>query len=204
MQKEAKSISDKNGELPAELDFFKYAAAGPSKRNPSESEAEGHAKKKRRKRENSIEHGEDLNVKDHDDGASDVGSEQGTTPPMPKHRVTAKGKNVPERINAFKELQDRYHIASQLMVNLERNGYRYPTGIQSSGCPILLEVGPRLLRYSIELTAAVPRPSCHIPHGHRQDSVLPAPNHGPTPSTDIKFQDRRWGWHTCDCSGTNA
>lgn len=142
MQKETKSKSDKDGELPAELDFFKYAAAGPSKRNPSTSEADGHAKKKRPKRENSIDHGEVLYVKDHDDGASDVGSEQNTTPPMPRHRVTAKGKNVPERINTFKELQDRYHIASQLMVNLERNDYKYPTEIQSSGCPILLEVSP--------------------------------------------------------------
>ena len=129
-------MSAKDGELPAELDFFKYAAAGPSKRNLSEPKAEDHARK-RRKRENSVE---DPNAKDNDDGASGLGSEQGTTPPMPKHRVTAKGKNVPERINTFKELQDRYHIASQLMVNLERNGYKYPTGIQSSGCPILFEV----------------------------------------------------------------
>ena len=131
-------MSAKDGELPAELDFFKYAAAGPSKRNPSEPKAEDHARK-RRKGENSVE---DPNAKDNDDGASGLGSEQGTTPPMPKHRVTAKGKNVPERINTFKELQDRYHIASQLMVNLERNGYKYPTGIQSSGCPILFEVSP--------------------------------------------------------------
>lgn len=123
------------------MDFFKYAAAGPSKRKSSEFEADGHRKKKRRERENSIDRGEDPNAKDNDDGASDVGSEQGTTPPMPKHRVTAKGKNVPEHINTFKELQERYHIGSQLMVNLERNGYKYPTGIQSSGCPILLEVG---------------------------------------------------------------
>jgi ATP-dependent RNA helicase DDX52/ROK1 len=90
--------------------------------------------------ENSIDRGEDPNANVNDDGASDDGSEKGTTPPMPRHRVTAKGKNVPERIHTFKELQDRYHISSQLMVNLERNGYKYPTGIQSSGCPILLEV----------------------------------------------------------------
>ncbi|KAH9075702.1 P-loop containing nucleoside triphosphate hydrolase protein [Lactarius deliciosus] len=127
--KETKSNSAKDGELPAELDFFKYAVAGPSKRKPFEPEAEGHAKKKRRKREISIDDGGDPGAKDKEDDASDVGSEQ----------VTAKGKNVPERIDTFKELQDRYHIASQLMVNLERNGYKYPTGIQSSGCPILLE-----------------------------------------------------------------
>jgi ATP-dependent RNA helicase DDX52/ROK1 len=135
-------MSAKDGELPAELDFFKYAAAGPSKRNPSEPGSEDHAKKKRRKRENSIDQVEDPYAKDNDDGANGLGSEQGTTPPMPKQRVTTKGKNVPERINTFKELQDRYNLASQLMVNLERNGYKYPTGIQSSGCPILFEVGP--------------------------------------------------------------
>lgn len=137
--KETKSRSAKVGELPAELDFFKYAVAGPSKRKSSEPEGEGHAKKKRRKREDSIDHGGDPNAEDNDDSPSDIGSEQGTTPPMPRHRVTAKGRNVPESIDTFKELQDRYHIASQLMVNLERNGYVYPTGIQSSGCPILLE-----------------------------------------------------------------
>ncbi|KAH9048830.1 P-loop containing nucleoside triphosphate hydrolase protein [Lactarius hengduanensis] len=137
--KGTKSNSAKDGELPAELDFFKYAVAGPSKRKPFEPEAEGHAKKKRRKREISIDDGGDSDAKDKEDGASDVGSEQGTTTPMTRHRVTTKGKNVPERIDTFKELQDRYHIASQLMVNLERNGYKYPTGIQSSGCPILLE-----------------------------------------------------------------
>ncbi|KAH9005892.1 P-loop containing nucleoside triphosphate hydrolase protein [Lactarius hatsudake] len=136
--KETKSNSAKDGELPTELDFFKYAVAGPSKRKPFEPEAEGHAKKKRRKREISIDDGGDPGTKDKKDGASDVGSEQGTAP-MTRHRVTAKGKNVPERIDTFKELQDRYHIASQLMVNLEQNGYKYPTGIQSSGCPILLE-----------------------------------------------------------------
>lgn len=137
--KGTKSNSAKDGELPAELDFFKYAVAGPSKRKPFEPEAEGHAKKKRRKREISIDDGGDPDARDQEDGASDVGSEQSTAPPMTRHRVTAKGKNVPERIDTFKELQDRYHIASQLMVNLERNGYKYPTGIQSSGCPILLE-----------------------------------------------------------------
>jgi ATP-dependent RNA helicase DDX52/ROK1 len=59
---------------------------------------------------------------------------------MPRHRVAAKGNNIPERADTFEELQDRYHIHSQLMGNLKRYGYEYPTGIQSSGCPILLEV----------------------------------------------------------------
>ncbi|KAH9177065.1 P-loop containing nucleoside triphosphate hydrolase protein [Lactarius sanguifluus] len=172
--KETKSNSAKDGELPAELDFFKYAVAGPSKRKPFEPEAEGHAKK-RRKRETSLDDGGDPDAKDKEDGASDVGSEQGTAPPMTRHRVTAKGKNVPERIDTFKELQDRYHIASQLMVNLERNGYKYPTGIQSSGCPILLE--------SRDLAAISPTGT-----GKTLSYLLPI--HDPTQNTNIKFQGR--------------
>jgi ATP-dependent RNA helicase DDX52/ROK1 len=75
---------------------------------------------------------------------ADVGSSITTKPiddsRMPRHRVTIKGKNAPGRADTFKELRDRYHIHSQLMDNLERYGYEHPTGIQSTGCPILLEV----------------------------------------------------------------
>jgi ATP-dependent RNA helicase DDX52/ROK1 len=65
---------------------------------------------------------------------------------MPKQRVTTKGNNVPERVDTFDELRDRYRIHPQLMNNLKRNGYEQPTGIQSAGCPILFEVsGPIVL-----------------------------------------------------------
>jgi hypothetical protein len=64
---------------------------------------------------------------------------------MPKQRVTMKGNNVPERVDTFEELRDRYHIHSQLMNNLKRNGYEHPTGIQSAGCPILLEVSSPMI-----------------------------------------------------------
>jgi ATP-dependent RNA helicase DDX52/ROK1 len=134
--KEAKKHKD--GELPAELDFFKYATAGAPKRKPSGSGEEDHMRRKRCRKEE-ID-GEDSNAKDEEDSDSDANAKQSTDPPMDRHRVTASGNNIPERADTFEELRDRYHIYSQLMVNLKRYGYGYPTGIQSSGCPILLEV----------------------------------------------------------------
>ncbi|KAI0252723.1 P-loop containing nucleoside triphosphate hydrolase protein [Lactifluus subvellereus] len=133
--KEAERLKD--GELPAELDFFKYATAGAPKRKPSRSDGEDHATRKRRRKEEEVD-SKNANAEDEEDSDSDV-AKQSTDPPMPRHRVTAKGTNVPERADTFEELQSRYHIHSQLMVNLKRYGYEHPTGIQSSGCPILLE-----------------------------------------------------------------
>jgi ATP-dependent RNA helicase DDX52/ROK1 len=60
--------------------------------------------------------------------------------PLPKHRVTAKGSRVPEHVDAFEALTDRYQVPSRLLENLSNNGYNHPTGIQSYGIPILLEV----------------------------------------------------------------
>jgi ATP-dependent RNA helicase DDX52/ROK1 len=135
--KEAKRHKD--GELPAELDFFKYAAAVAPKRKPSGSGGEDHARKKKQRKEEEVD-GENANTEDEEDNDSDINAKQSTDPPMPRHRVTAKGNNIPERADTFEELQGRYHIHSQLMGNLKRYGYEYPTGIQSAGCPILLEV----------------------------------------------------------------
>ena len=139
--KEAERLKD--GELPAELDFFKYATAGAPKRKPPRSDGEDHATRKRRRKEEV--NGENANAEDGEDSDSDVDAEPSTDPPMPRHRVTAKGTNVPERADTFEELRNRYHIHSQLMVNLKRYGYDHPTGIQSSGCPILLEVSSSLV-----------------------------------------------------------
>jgi hypothetical protein len=99
---------------------------------------------------------------------------------MPRHRVTAKGNNIPERVETFEELRDRYHIPPQLMANLTRYGYEYPTGIQSAGCPILLQVS-RLFCFEaiLGLRAAVPRLGCNISYRHRKNAVLPSANHVP-------------------------
>lgn len=137
----------KEGELPPELDFFKYAVTGCSKRKPSESSGEGHAGMKRHKKEETV--GDwDANTEDEGSGDSDSGTNEPTTNSRaPRQRITTKGNNTPERADTFEELRDRYRIHSQLTENLKRNGYEHPTGIQSAGCPILLEVrSPTFLR----------------------------------------------------------
>jgi len=132
--KERKEL--KHGELPPELDFFKYAAAGALKRKHP-GPGEGHAKRERHKKE--VMDGSDANSEDKEDGSSDIGVDHMANFPMPRDRVTAKGNNAPERVATFEELRDRYRINPQLMGNLKRYGYEHPTGIQSAGCPILLE-----------------------------------------------------------------
>lgn len=126
----------KDGELPMELDFFKYAQGGSSKRKGGTGdEPEG---KKRKLGDDGSEHGETL------EGDSDEEEEEENadtkTPSAPKHRVTAKGSNVPDSVDTFLELKERYQIPALILSNLEQNGYTQPTGIQSHGIPILLEV----------------------------------------------------------------
>jgi ATP-dependent RNA helicase DDX52/ROK1 len=84
--------------------------------------------------------GSDTNAEAEADGDSSIPTEPSDSSRMPRQRVTIKGNNAPGRVDTFKELRDRYRIHSQLMDNLKRYGYEHPTGIQSAGCPILLEV----------------------------------------------------------------
>ncbi|KAG2109598.1 P-loop containing nucleoside triphosphate hydrolase protein [Suillus discolor] len=56
-----------------------------------------------------------------------------------KHRVTAKGSDVPKPIASFEDLRERYNVPPRLLSNLSENSYKYPTGIQAHGIPILLE-----------------------------------------------------------------
>ena len=135
--KERKRLKD--GELPPELDFFKYATAGPSKRKPSWPGGEGHARTKKHRKDESVD-GSDDNAEDGPDGDSNMTTNLSDNSGMPRQRVTIKGNNAPRRADTFEELHDRYSIHSQLMDNLKRYDYEYPTGIQSAGCPILLEV----------------------------------------------------------------
>ncbi|PIL30882.1 transporter [Ganoderma sinense ZZ0214-1] len=113
------------GELPPELDFFKYAQGGNTKRKVLDAEVD--PKGKRRKVEDGSE----------DEEAN--GEQAGDDPPMPRHRVTTKGKNVPEHVETFDALRERYSLSSQLLQNLAHHGYKRPTGIQSYGIPILME-----------------------------------------------------------------
>lgn len=138
----------KEGELPPELDFFKYATAGPSKRKPSGPGGEDHAKTKRHRKD-----GSDANAEDEVDGDNSITTNPSDNSGMPRQRVTIKGNSAPRRADTFKELHDRYRIHSQLMDNLKRYGYEDPTGIQSAGCPILLEVSSLIVLYKTSSTS---------------------------------------------------
>ncbi|KAF9229682.1 P-loop containing nucleoside triphosphate hydrolase protein [Gyrodon lividus] len=124
-----------DSELPPELDFFKYAQGGPCKRKAANADTTSSStpqrpgvQRKRRKIDRESDHSDD----DEDDGSAD------STPP-PKHRVTAKGSDVPLPVQAFDDLLDRYKIAPRLLSNLRDNNYKHPTGVQAHGIPILLE-----------------------------------------------------------------
>jgi ATP-dependent RNA helicase DDX52/ROK1 len=79
-----------------------------------------------------------------------VGTEE-EAPTVQKHRVTAKGSDVPKPIASFEDLRERYHVPPRLLSNLSENSYKHPTGIQAHGIPILLEVSPPdILSYGLE------------------------------------------------------
>jgi ATP-dependent RNA helicase DDX52/ROK1 len=119
-----------DGELPADLDFFKYAKGGTNKRKAPEQPQAQKAKKRRTADDSE---GEAETEEDDNDPPN-------SAPLMPKYRVTAKGSTVPDHVDSFDALNDRYHVSSRLLTNLSENGYAHPTGIQSYGIPILLEV----------------------------------------------------------------
>ncbi|QRW00077.1 DEAD/DEAH box helicase [Ceratobasidium sp. AG-Ba] len=116
------------GQLPPELDFFKYAKSAPGgstapvpvvadNAQESEDDEEGASVLKGKKRKRDEE-------------------EQAV---QPKHRVTTSGENVPASIANFEDLFKRYNLPKRLVQNLERYGYDVPTGIQAHGIPVLLE-----------------------------------------------------------------
>ena len=71
---------------------------------------------------------------------SDPDSEAVPSASSSRQRVTSKGQNVPQPVDTFEELRERFGVASHLLQNIAQVGYRIPTGIQSHGIPILLEV----------------------------------------------------------------
>ncbi|KAI0825230.1 P-loop containing nucleoside triphosphate hydrolase protein [Trametes gibbosa] len=112
------------GELPPELNFFKYAEGGPPKRKAQDAAGGADPKAKKRKVDEDEDEDEDPEEED---------------PPMPRHRVTTKGTDVPSHVETFDELRERYNLPSHLLSNMAEHGYKNPTGIQSYGVPILLE-----------------------------------------------------------------
>ncbi|KAG1716798.1 hypothetical protein ID866_396 [Astraeus odoratus] len=118
--------------LPAELDFFKYAEGKRKAVHSEDLPQHSEDRKKKRKIEDEGEHNEphpedDLNIQSEDDTL------------QPKHRVTAKGSDVPKPADTFEELGERYLIPSRLLQNLGDYDYKRPTGVQAHGAPILLE-----------------------------------------------------------------
>ncbi|KAJ8520593.1 hypothetical protein ONZ45_g2621 [Pleurotus djamor] len=128
----SKPVLDDDAELPAELDFFKYAEGGTntSKRKQTKKD-EVHPAKKRRLSPTS----------DDEDAEEPPASTSASTsaPPPSKQRVTTKGSNPPTPVDSFEALAERYEVPKQLLSNLSKNGFSSPTGIQAHGVPILLE-----------------------------------------------------------------
>lgn len=126
-------VKPDDGELPADLNFFKYAQGGSSKRKASDSHdsRKNEVEKIGKKRKMSDEEEQETREEEQD---------QDDEMPVPRHRVTTKGSKVPEHVDSFEALRQRYDIPSQLLSNLFQIGYTHPTGIQSYGIPILLEV----------------------------------------------------------------
>lgn len=124
-----------DAQLPPELDFFKYAKASAGKRKAEDKESDVHAKGKPEKAERKRRKIED---KSPDSDDNHIGTEE-DTPTMQKHRVTAKGSDVPKPFTSFDDLRERYHVPPLLLSNLSEHSYKHPTGIQAHGIPILLE-----------------------------------------------------------------
>ncbi|ETW87691.1 hypothetical protein HETIRDRAFT_306455 [Heterobasidion irregulare TC 32-1] len=136
---EKEAAKDLDAELPADLDFFKYAKTGAPKRKASDlSVAAEHGEVSERKRRK-LSEGADEEESEESEGERTPA--EGPTPsnPIQRHKVTAKGSNVPNSAETFEELKQRYNLPPHLMANLKQYEYKHPTGIQSHGIPILLE-----------------------------------------------------------------
>ncbi|KZP15236.1 P-loop containing nucleoside triphosphate hydrolase protein [Athelia psychrophila] len=154
------------GELPPELDFFKYAKGDTNKRKAVE-ESDGVEGKKRKMSHDSDS--EDEILEEEEEVTEEPGS---SAPSKPKHRVTAKGANVPDPVDSFEELESRYDLSSRLLQNLAENGFTTPTGIQAHGIPILLEsrdlaaIAPtgtgKTLSYLLPIMAALGSPAASV------------------------------------------
>jgi ATP-dependent RNA helicase DDX52/ROK1 len=120
---------DHEGELPPELDFFKYAAQhGSLSKRKAEDGKEKASRKKRRLSED---------VSDEESNVSDEVVVGKAKPKPVRHRVATKGDNVPEPVSLFSELKERFTLPGRLLANLP-SSYDYPTGVQAYAIPILL------------------------------------------------------------------
>ncbi|KAL4250098.1 ATP-dependent RNA helicase ROK1 [Abortiporus biennis] len=171
------------GDLPTDLDFFKYAQGGSVKRKNGEKgvETERQAKRTKVDHDSSDTNEDDDEDEDEDEGQSKAG------PSMPRQRVTAKGTNVPEPMETFQALKERYNLSPQLLRNLSEYGFVEPTGIQSNGIPIIMEhrdlvaVSPtgtgKTLAYLLPIFASlgVPSASSNTDNGTGVRALIVAP-----------------------------
>lgn len=128
------AVSQSTTELPASLDFFKYAKSNPkgTKQKPSavagiedhEGPTTSHINQKRKR----------------EDDEDDEDDQNSPSAPLYRHKVTAKGLRVPAQADTFEEMERRFSISSTLMKNIAACNYKMPTAIQQSGIPILSEV----------------------------------------------------------------
>ncbi|KAI6005063.1 P-loop containing nucleoside triphosphate hydrolase protein [Pisolithus orientalis] len=126
-----------DSQLPPELDFFKYATGGQSKRKVTHDESVAGASRPADP-SGSIQKRRKVDAEDQlsDDGSND---EEADGTPARKHRVVSKGSDVPMPADKFEELAERYGMAPRLLANLREHNYKHPTGVQAHGIPILLE-----------------------------------------------------------------
>ena len=121
-------------ELPPELDFFRYAKTNvPAKRKAEE-------KPKEEKKEETPQSDDESDAESSRGKRRKVDEDEDGAPKTSKQRVTAKGKDVPSAVEDFQELRERYQCPPLLFANLEKNGWKTPTGIQAHGIPMLMEV----------------------------------------------------------------
>ena len=168
-------LDSSSGEIPLELDFFKYAQGSYSKRkSPDSTTQEG----KRRKL-----HHDDIN-------ASQVEEKK----PATVHRVAAKGENIPAHVESFAALKT-YSISSHLLSNLVSSGYTEPTSVQSYCIPILLEVID--LAFVLRLNSlSTESGSCgHLSDRYRENTGIPCPNiFKACHSCCVEFQNQDGCW----------
>jgi ATP-dependent RNA helicase DDX52/ROK1 len=116
-------LNSNSGEIPLELDFFKYAQGSHGKRKSLDSTPQ---EGKRRKF--------------HHEARDEIKTTQvEEKTPATAHRVATKGESIPAHVESFAALKT-YSISSHLLSNLVSSGYTEPTSVQSYCIPILLEV----------------------------------------------------------------
>ena len=117
-------LANPSTQIPAELDYFKYAQGGSSKRKPKDEIHQRTGKRRKIEAEDSEE---------------DVDSAPAQEGPAISHRVSAKGKNVPPHADTFEAMKAN-GLPQWLIFNLVDFGYKHPSSVQAYVVPILLAV----------------------------------------------------------------